>query len=630
MNTERTTATAATRAARVASSAGLDFADRGQYEDAARGFLGTIDPCVIHDADGEVVWDLRKFDFLSGAAPDTVHPSLWRNAQLNSGHGLFEVTDRLYQVRGFDMANMSVVVGDSGYLVIDPLTTVEPARAALDLVREHLGDRPVTAVVYTHSHADHFGGAKGVLITEEAAEREVPVIAPAGFLEHAVSENVYAGNAMNRRAAFMYGMHLPDDERGQLGTGLGHAPSRGRVTLLAPDRTVTTTGQELVVDGVRMVFQLVSGTESPADMNIHFPDLNALCMADNLVHSMHNLYTPRGAEVRDGRAWSDHLNESIELFGAGTDVIFLGHQWPVWGREACADALRAHRDLYRYVHDEVLRLANQGHTIHEIPDLVELPEALAHHWSSRGYYGTLSNNCKAVHQKYLGYFDGNPARLDPHPPAEAARRYVDLAGGIDRLLERARAAYDEGDYRWVAELVDHAVFAEPGHAAARELQAAALEQLGYQAESAVSRNFYLSGAHELRHGTPPPSVQVGTADVAAALTTRMILDALAIRIVGPRAAGHPMTVNLTVTDTGERAVIELSNGALVPTHGRHRPDADAGLSVDKATLALLALGGAPVEALSGGGAVVEGDKDAVAALFSLGEPFDPSFPVVTP
>ncbi|MFJ9179310.1 alkyl/aryl-sulfatase [Streptomyces sp. NPDC102360] len=630
MNTERNAATEATRAAHTASVTGLDFADRRQYEDAARGFIGTIDPCVIHDADGRVVWDLRKFDFLHGEAPGTVHPSLWRNAQLNSGHGLFEVTERLYQVRGFDMANMTVVAGDTGYLVIDPLMTAEPARAALDLVRRHLGDRPVTAVIYTHSHADHFGGAKGVLTAEEAAERNVPVIAPAGFLEHAVSENVFAGNAMTRRAAYMYGMHLSDDDRGQLGTGLGHAPSQGRVTLLAPTRAVDTTGQELVVDGVRMVFQLMSGAESPADMNIHFPDLKALNMADNLVHSMHNLYTPRGAQVRDGLAWSEYLNESVELFGAETDVIFLGHQWPVWGREACAEALRAHRDLYRYLHDEVLRLANQGHTLHEIPDLVELPEALARHWSSRGYYGALGNNCRAVYQKYLGHFDGNPAHLEPYAPAESARRYVALAGGIDRLLEQARAAYDDGDYRWVAELVNHAVFAEPAHTGARELQAAALEQLGYQAESAVWRNFYLSGAHELRHGTPPPAVQVGTPDVAAALTTRMILDALAIRIVGPTAARHPMTVNLTVTDTGEQAVVELSNGALVPTYGRHRSDADAQLAVEKQVLAALALGGVELDALPGGRAEVEGDRAAVATLFSLGEPFDPSFPIVTP
>lgn len=626
----RKPASAATRTAQDAVRAELPFADRQNFDEADRGFIGTLEPCVITNDAGEVVWDMEQFAFLDGAAPDTVNPSLWRNGQLSSRHGLFEVVDGLYQVRGLDMSNMSVVVGETGYVVIDPLLSAETARAGMDLVRRHLGDRPVTAVIYSHSHADHFGGVKGVISAEEAAEREVPIIAPEGFMDHAVSENVNAGNVMARRAAFMYGMRLERDPQGIVTTGLGPAISQGSVTLIEPTTHITETGQEMVLDGVRVIFQVTPDAEAPSDMNFFFPDLKALCLADNVVHTMHNLYTLRGAQIRDGVAWSNYLNEVLDLFGARTEVVFVSHQWPVWGQERVTELLVKQRDLYRYIHDETLRLANMGYTIKEIPEQIELPESLGTFWSNRGYYGTLSHNAKAVYQKYLGYFDANPANLDPLEPTEAGRRYVQLAGGMDALLENARRSYDAGDYRWVAELVNHAVFAEPDNAQARALQADALEQLGYQAESAPWRNFYLCGAQELRHGTPPPSVQLVTPDMLGAMTIDMVLAYLAIRLVGPKAAQHPMIVNLAVTDTGETAVLEVSNGVLVTTRDRHRADAGVSVSLSMHTLRMLALGAVkpadvPAEQLQ-----VSGKPELLEDLFDACDLFDPSFPIVTP
>jgi alkyl sulfatase BDS1-like metallo-beta-lactamase superfamily hydrolase len=622
-------ASEATRNAQRAVHDALPFHDRRQYDEASRGFVASLDPCIVSNAEGGTAWDMEQFHYLAAEAPDTVNPSLWRNAQLSSEHGLFQVADGIYQIRGFDISNMSVVVGETGYVVIDPLVSAEVAKAGMDVVREHLGDRPVTGVIYSHSHVDHFGGVKGVLSAEDAAARNVPIVAPEDFLGHAISENIYAGNAMSRRAAFMYGMRLPRDGQGLVTTGLGPATSLGGVTLLAPTHHIGKTGEELVIDGVRIVFQVTPDAEAPSDMNFYFPEQRALCLADNVVHTMHNLYTLRGAQVRDAIGWSEYLNEILEMFGDEAEVVFLGHQWPVWGNERCVELLRMQRDLYRFIHDETLRLANQGHTLHEIPEIIEVPEALATYWSNRGYYGTLSHNCKAVYQKYLGYFDGNPAHLDPHPPVEAARRYVDALGGVDALLATARASYDAGDYRWVVELVNHAVFAEPDHRGARELQADALEQLGYQAESATWRNFYLVGAMELRQGTPPPGVQPVTPDMLTAMTVEMIISYLAIRIVGPRAAEHPMVLNVTVSDTGDRLALELSNGALVPTHGRHVGDAHAGVTLDRTTLAMLALGAVTPDQVADR-LQVEGDATRVATLFGLCDGFDRSFPIVTP
>lgn len=459
------------------------FDDTRDQENERRGFIATVEEPAIRAADGRVVWDLNAYGFLAEDCPPTANPSLWRQSRLVTGHGLFEVTPGIYQVRGFDLSNMTLVEGERGILVIDPLVSTETAAAALALYRRHRGDRPVTGVLYTHSHVDHFGGVKGVIGVEEVAGG-VPVIAPEGFLEHAVSENVYAGTAMSRRAAYMYGAALSKGPRGQISSGLGATNSTGTVTLIPPTLSITRTGQSETVDGIRMVFQMTPGTEAPAELNIHFPGHAALCTAENATHNLHNLLTLRGAQVRDPHDWAHYLTEAVQLFGDATDVVFASHHWPVWGREDALTFLSEQRDLYAYLHDQTLRLLNQGRTGPEIAEELRLPPALERAWHTHGYYGSVSHNTKAVYQRYMGWFDGNPARLWAHPPTEAATRYVDFMGGADTVLSRARASYAEGDFRWVVEVVGHVLFADPDHAGALALQANALEQLGYAARTA--------------------------------------------------------------------------------------------------------------------------------------------------
>ncbi|WP_425834114.1 alkyl/aryl-sulfatase [Streptomyces fractus] len=522
---------------------------------------------------------------------------------------------------------MTVVTGDEGYIVIDPLVSVECAAEGMRLVREHLGARPVTAVVYTHSHVDHFGGVKGVVDPEDIRSGRVAVVAPEGFMEHAGREYVYAGNAMSRRSHYMYGMTLRPGPRGLVSTGLGTAASTGTVTLLAPTDLISRTGEERVLDGVRFTFQFTPGAEAPAEMNFHLPQLRALCMAEIASHTLHNLYTPRGAEVRDAVAWSRYLHEALQLYGDDSDVLFISHHWPVWGREQIADFLAKQRDLYRFLHDETLRLAAHGFTMDEIAERVELPEEQDQFWSSRGYYGTVHHNVKAVYQRYLGWFDSNPAHLAPHEPAEAARRYVDFMGGADAVLAKARESFEAGDYRWVAEVVHHVVFHDPANDAARALQADALEQLGYQAESAPWRNFYLTGADELRHGIPDFAPTVLNADVLDAMTSDMLLDYLAVRLNGPKAAGHRIDVRLHITDTDERLGISVRHGVLVPAAADDAPDT----SLTRSTLALLCLGALTAEqAHADGSATTEGDREPLAALLGLCDTFRLNFPIVTP
>ncbi|HST99141.1 MAG TPA: alkyl sulfatase dimerization domain-containing protein, partial [Geodermatophilus sp.] len=504
----------AQHAAAVKSSPMYDEAD---LVDARRGFLGALDPGVVRGPDGRVVWDNDSYGFLSGDAPPTVNPSLWRQSTLTAIQGLFEVTPGIHQVRGLDLSNVTFVEGERGVLVIDPLISAETAAAALRLYRTHRGDRPVTGLIYTHSHVDHFGGGRGVLDTDDAAEGAVPVLAPAGFIRHAVSENVYAGTAMARRAGYMYGAALPRGPQGQVGAGLAQTTSTGTVTLVPPTVEITHTGQEETVDGVRMVFQMAPGSEAPAEMHLYFPDRHALCIAENATHTLHNVLTLRGAEVRDAHAWSGYLAEAIDLFGADLEVLFASHHWPTWGRERAVEFLALQRDLYAYLHDQTLRMLNHGLTGAEIAEAMVLPPALEQAWHARGYYGSVSHNVKAIYQRYLGWFDGNPAHLWEHPPVEKAKRYVDFMGGADTVVEKARAAFDDGDFRWVAEVVNHVVFAQPDHAAARELLADTYEQLGYGAENGTWRNAYLSGAYELRHGAFGTPVALSP-DILAALS----------------------------------------------------------------------------------------------------------------
>ncbi|MFD0547530.1 alkyl/aryl-sulfatase [Streptomyces mexicanus] len=607
------------------------FDDTQDLRDARRGFMGTAQESVIRAGDGRVVWDLDAYGFLAQECPDTANPSLWRQSRLCSDHGLFQVTEGIYQVRGFDLSNMTIVEGERGVFVIDPLISAETASAALALYRAHRGRRPVTGVLYTHSHIDHFGGVRGV-IGEDDVARGVPVLAPRGFLQHAVSENVYAGTAMGRRAAYMYGAALPKGERGQLGAGLGQTTSTGSVGLIPPTLDITRTGQTETVDGIRMVFQFTPGTEAPAEMNIHFPDHAALCMAENATHNLHNLLTLRGAQVRDPHVWARYLTEAVSLFADSSDVAFASHHWPVWGRERVVAFLSEQRDLYAYLHDQTVRMLNQGMTALEIAEEIQLPPALERAWHTHGYYGSVSHNTKAVYQRYLGWFDGNPAHLWEHPPVEAARRYVEFMGGADEVVRRARQSFADGDFRWVAQVVNHVLFADPDHTEARELQADALEQLGYGSENGTWRNFYLMGAYELRHGSVGTPTVTGSPDVLAALTLDQLFDSLAIRVDGPRSWDADLTLRFVPTDS-EPVTVWLRNGVL--THitgtGPATADPDVEITLPESDLRALLLGTLTPRQLTGRANVkVTGDLGRLTELLGhLGTP-DPDFAIVTP
>jgi alkyl sulfatase BDS1-like metallo-beta-lactamase superfamily hydrolase len=608
----------------------LPFSDTSDFEDASRGLLGRRQPCAVSAADGRVVWDNDTYDFIDGDAPDTVNPSLWRQSTLVAADGLFEVVPGLYQVRGMDLSNISFVEGETGVIVIDPLISTETAAAALALYREHRGDRPVTGVVYTHCHVDHFGGVKGVTTQEDVDAGRVPVLAPEGFVEHAVSENVYAGTAMGRRAGYMYGAALPRSAVGAVGAGLGQTTSTGTVTLIPPTVEITTTGQEEVLDGVRMVFQMAPDTEAPAEMLLYFPDLKALCAAEDATHNLHNLLTLRGALVRDPHVWSRYLTETIDLFGDELEVVFASHHWPTWGKERAVEFLSLQRDLYAYLHDQTLRMLNQGLIGSEIAEEITLPPALENVWSTRGYYGSVSHNVKAIYQRYLGWFDGNPAHLWEHTPVEKAKRYVDMGGGADAVVENGQAAYDAGDYRWAAEVLSHVVFAQPDHAAARDLLADTLEQLGYGSENGTWRNFYLSGAYELRNGQFGTPTVTASPDMVAQLSPEMLFDAMAVQVNGPAAWDERLSVDVVLTDTDERYRLRLANGTLTYSAAKQAGDADATLTTTRRSLPALALGSPTPERLAAAGIEIGGDASVLGRLTAALDPGDPDFAIVTP
>jgi alkyl sulfatase BDS1-like metallo-beta-lactamase superfamily hydrolase len=604
----------------------LPFSDTRDFSATERGFVGKLEPGLVHAADGRVVWDSDSYGFLGGEAPDSVNPSLWRQSTLVARHGLFEVTEGIYQVRGIDLSNTTFIEGQAGVVVIDPLLTQETGAAALAL---HRGDRPVTGVIYTHSHVDHFGGVKGMITEDDVASEKVPVLAPAGFLEHAVAENVYAGTAMARRSGYMYGAALARGPQGQVGAGLGQTTSTGLVTLIAPTLDITATGQEETVDGVRMVFQLAPGTEAPAEMHFFFPDFKALCMAENATHNLHNLLTLRGAVVRDPHGWSNYLNEAIALFGGQAEVAFASHHWPTWGADNVVKFLSLQRDLYGYLHDQTLRMLNRGMVGAEIAEAIQLPPALENVWHTHGYYGSVSHNVKAIYQRYMGWFDGNPAHLWQHPPVEAATRYVEFMGGADAVVDKAQACYDAGDLRWVAEVLNHVVFAEPGHAAARALLADAYEQLGYGSENGTWRSFYLSGSTELRDGPFGTPLVSASPDMVAQLNPAMLFDALAIQVDGPRAWDEHLSIDVQLTDTGETWRVELSNGVLLHTAAPQASPADVTLTMTRAALPTLALPPLTTESLAKAGIKTDGDPTVLERLAALLEPGDPDFAIVT-
>ena len=614
----RKPATPATAAAQAGAAANLP-ADDDAFEQARRGFLGTIPDAAIGTA-----WSQAPFGFLNGERPDSVHPGLWRQARLNAIHGLFEVVPGIYQVRGFDISNVTFVEGKRGVLVVDPLTSAQPAAAALALYRQHRGNKPVTGVIYTHSHVDHYGGVRGVLSDEDIAGG-LEIVAPDGFLKAAVSENVLAGNAMGRRATYMYGALLPPDALGHVDSGLGKGVSRGEVGLVPPTRSIMATGETIEIDGIPIAFQMTPDTEAPAEMNFLFPDHRALCMAENCTCHLHNIYTPRGAQVRDAKGWSHHIQEAIGLFDGRYDALFASHHWPRWGAEAATHFLAKQRDLYKFIHDQTLRLANHGHTATEIAEMLRLPPSLAAEWYTRDFYGTLNHNAKAVVQRYLGWFDGNPATLWPHPPVEAGRRYVDAIGGGDAVLTKGRAAFDAGDYRWAAELVNHLVFAEPEREDARALQADTLEQLGYQSESGPWRDFYLTGAQELRRPHPASETpRQGSLRQLNSLPADELLDSLSVRLNGEAAADLSLAFTLRFTDTGKTFAVSVSNAVL-----HHRPG-QAGPEVALSRADLIALvGGSETTAGLGDRLTGEG-SDQLAELIAALDRFDFWFNIVTP
>jgi alkyl sulfatase BDS1-like metallo-beta-lactamase superfamily hydrolase len=595
-----------------------DFADKTDFENANRGLVARLEPGVIRAADGRVVYDADAFTrTTAGDCPDTVHPSLWRQSQLTAIQGLFEVTEGIYQLRGIELSNMTVVEGDTGVIVIDPAVSAEVSAAGLALYRKHRGDRPVTAVIYTHSHIDHFGGVLGVV----DAGTDVPIVAPRHFLDHAVSENVYAGVAMLRRGVYHTGAGLPVSATGQVGVGLGSGTSTGTVGLLAPTLDITHTGQQETLDGVRIVFQLTPGTEAPAEMNFCFPERRALCLAENVTHNLHNLLTLRGAEVRDARSWSRYIAEAIEMF-SGIDVAFASHHWPTWGADNVLRLMTQQRDLYAYLHDQTLRLLNQGYVGSEIAEMIEVPPALEAAWHAHGYYGSVSHNVKAVYQRYLGWYDGNPAHLWLHPPEAAAARYVKVIGGLDATIARAREFADSGDLRFAAELASHAVFANPASEPAKTLLADVLTRLGYGAECATWRNNFLTGATELR-GTVVDTT-VSAAGMAGALTVTQLFDSLAIRIDGKRAWDTTASIRWHFTDSGEAYRMELSNGALIHHLTTRTDPADLTVTLTRAQL-LAMLGGAGAD-----GVRFDGDPKIFATIAGFTDEPDPTFAIVTP
>ncbi len=611
--------------AQAAMAATLPSDDGEDARFARAGFIATRNDPAITASDGRTIWRLDAYDWMTGAAPASVNPSLWRQQRLLRAHGLFKLADGIWQVRGFDVSNMTIIAGKTGWIIVDPLTTQETAAAALALANERLGARPVVAVIYTHSHGDHFGGVRGVIDPAHLPT----VFAPEGFVREAVSENVIAGNAMGRRAGYQFGRGLTPGPQGLLGSGIGAAIPAGTITLVAPTETIRTTGEKRTIDGVDFEFQMVPESEAPSELNLYVPSARLLLMAETATCTLHNIQTPRGALVRNALKWAGYLTEAIDLYGARTDTLAASHCWPRFGQARIVETLALQRDNYKYLHDQAVRLMNDGETADEIAEALVPPPALAAQWSNHGYYGTYSHNAKAVYHRYLGHYDGNPATLNPLPPVEASKRYVALAGGADRMIAVARAAMDSGDYRWAAELLNHLVFADPANTSAKALLADSYEQMGYQAESAIWRNMYLVGAKELRSGVAPVSTTI-SADLIAVTPTQNFLDLLATRLVPAKIGARAMVLALKATDGGEVSRITVRNAVLIGEAGKIATRPDVTITGPRRLFLALFILKLPLEQLEAAGLKVDGDREAIRALQAAIETPPTDFNIVTP
>jgi alkyl sulfatase BDS1-like metallo-beta-lactamase superfamily hydrolase len=621
-------ASASVQQANAALAKELKLNDSQDFEDAKRGFVAKPTGKILA-ADGTVLKDFAAYGFLNAKAADTVNPSLWRHAQLNAQVGLYKVMDGVYQLRGFDIANLTLIEGKTGWIVVDPLTTKESARFAMAFAEQHLGKKPVSGMIFTHAHVDHFGGALGVLSPTEVAQRKIAVVAPAGFIEEGTSENILAGVGMGRRSIYQFGRDLPRSAKGNVDNGLGKDVVYGSVGMLMPNWLISQATQNMQIDGVNFVFHNVPSAECPAELTFSIPDLKLYDGAENLSQTMHNLLPIRGAKVRDALRWSNYMQQALDQLD-GIDVYIASHNWPIWGNAAIREFITVHRDVYKYMHDQTVRLLNQGYTAREIAEMVKLPQSLAQHLGARGYYGDLRHNVKAVYQFYLGFYDGNPANLNPLPPAESARRYVELIGA-DKVLAAAQAAYDKGDYRWVAELLNHAVFADSGNKGAKELLAKTYEQMGYMAESATWRNSYLTGALELRSGAPTQGVsRAAVIDMLLQTPTERFLEAMAANLNGPKAEGKNLKINLFLSDKQENYVLWIENSVLHFKSSPPASDANATLTLTYTLFVKMFAGTAGVkETLMGDDLKVTGSMVDLVRFFSLIDIPQGKFPIVT-
>jgi len=609
----------------------LPFSDNTDFSQANRGFIARDEELRVYGENGKVIWDQPAYNFITGDSPSSVNPSLWRQAKLNSLHGLYKVSDGIYQIRGYDFANMTIIEGEKGWIIVDPLTSKETAAKALEFARTQLGEKPITAIIFTHSHIDHFGGVLGVISADDVKKNNVRIVAPEGFMAEATSENILAGPTMVRRSEYMYGKDLPRTIRGHVDSGLGKGPAYGKIGILPPTDIVNQPSQEMTLDGIRFVFKNVPGSEAPAELIFYLPERKIFCGAEIVTRHMHNLYTLRGAKVRDALAWSNYIEQARVSFPE-TEIYFGSHHWPIWGNKEVDEFLKKQRDTYKYIHDQTLRMAHSGYTPKEIAEKMVMPEALRNSFSSRGYYGSVSHNSRAVYQAYFGWFDGNPANLNPLPPEDSAKQYVIFMGGADNVLVKAKVSFDQGNYRWVAEVLKHLVFAEPGNTEAKELLAQTYDQLGYQAESGPWRDVYLTGANELRHGSPKEGISLAAAkEMLRYAPLDRFFDSMSLRLNGPKADGQKLTLNFTFTDLNVNYIISIENAVMHYRKSDPDPNADATLKVTHDLYLDIALEIASLkDILFSDDIEFNGSKLKLLKFFSLLDKPDTRFNIVIP